>query len=167
MLASASTDNSIRLWNATTGTEIRAFNGHTHFVYSVAFSPDDQSLASSCHVGPVCIWNMSTGTIHKKLGQLSGAADSVCFSPDGNEVATSTSDEMIRVWNVSARDGTDPSIVIPGHGRNWRDRTCGTGCRSAIEGAARSRQHAAVLPSDCRPRENCRTCGYCDTRCAP
>jgi len=39
-----SSDKSARLWNATTGQQIRSFDGHASSVNSVAFSPDGKSV---------------------------------------------------------------------------------------------------------------------------
>ena len=46
MLASVSTDKTIKLWNLATGQELRTLKGHSDWVNSVAFSPDGKTLAS-------------------------------------------------------------------------------------------------------------------------
>jgi WD40 repeat protein len=33
-------DHTVKLWDAATGPEIRALDGHRYTVFSVAFSPD-------------------------------------------------------------------------------------------------------------------------------
>ena len=45
-LASASWDNTIRLWEVLTGAELAKFEGHSEHVVSVAFSSDGKRLAS-------------------------------------------------------------------------------------------------------------------------
>src|SRR5436305_1827907 len=47
MVASASGDNTVRLWDATTGAARCTLKGHTDSVYSVTFSPDGQLVASA------------------------------------------------------------------------------------------------------------------------
>src|SRR5271154_6590575 len=43
-LASASCDNTVKLWDAAVGQELLTLKGHTDYVYSVAFSPDGKRL---------------------------------------------------------------------------------------------------------------------------
>src|SRR5437773_3535850 len=50
-LATASADQSVRLWNVTTG-EVRAtLRGHTDYVGAVAFAPDGRTLATGSYDG--------------------------------------------------------------------------------------------------------------------
>ena len=46
MLASASLDQTVKLWDVPTGRELRTFRGHTDVVGAVAFSADGKMLAS-------------------------------------------------------------------------------------------------------------------------
>src|SRR5688572_10547529 len=45
-LASASTDDTVKLWEVSSGKELRTFRGHTDDVRSIAFSPDGKYIAS-------------------------------------------------------------------------------------------------------------------------
>ena len=47
-------DNTVRLWDATTGSPLRTLTGHTSWVYSVSFSPDGNTLASASATPCVC-----------------------------------------------------------------------------------------------------------------
>jgi WD40 repeat protein len=46
-LASASEDETVKVWDATTGQETLTLKGHNDAVWSVAFSPDGKRLASA------------------------------------------------------------------------------------------------------------------------
>ena len=59
-LASASWDNTIKLWDVKTGKEIATLKGHTDVVYSVSFSPDGKTLASSGRDRTIKLWDVKT-----------------------------------------------------------------------------------------------------------
>lgn len=48
-LASGSEDETIKIWDTTTGEERRTLEGHNHSIYSVAFSPDGRRIASGSY----------------------------------------------------------------------------------------------------------------------
>ncbi|MHA2139701.1 MAG: WD40 repeat domain-containing protein [Candidatus Hodarchaeales archaeon] len=61
LLASASSDNSILVWNASTGTIYQNLTGHQDSVYSLAFHPHDFVLASGSFDRTILIWNLVFG----------------------------------------------------------------------------------------------------------
>jgi RNA polymerase sigma factor (sigma-70 family) len=112
-LASASADKTIRLWDAATGKEIRALQGHQEVVYSVAFSPDGKILASASADQMIRLWEMTTG---KEIRAIQGHqvwVSAVAFSPDGKTLASGGSgdnktpgsggsgDNTIRLWETA------------------------------------------------------------------
>ena len=58
-LASGSSDNTIRLWDAGSGAHKRTLTGHTSSVRSVAFSLDSRTLASGSWDGTVLLWELT------------------------------------------------------------------------------------------------------------
>ena len=56
-IASASDDQTVKLWDAATGQETLTLKGHTGQVWSVAFSPDGTRIASASYDQTVKLWD--------------------------------------------------------------------------------------------------------------
>ncbi len=101
MLASASADNTVKLWDTPTWKEIQTLTGHTNEVSGVSFSSDGKVLASASFDKTVKLWDTCTG---KEIQTLSGHLNSVngvSFSPDGKVLASASSDTTVKLWDTS------------------------------------------------------------------
>ena len=67
LLASASNDKTVKVWDAATGTLQKTLEGHSHAVNSIAFSHDSKLLASASNDKTVKIWDAATGTLQQTL----------------------------------------------------------------------------------------------------
>jgi WD40 repeat protein len=56
ILASGSFDNTVKLWDVLTGTELCTLKGHSDLVFSLAFSPSGKTLASGGTDSTVKLW---------------------------------------------------------------------------------------------------------------
>ena len=101
MLASGSSDKTVRLWEVSTGIHLRTFRGHSRFVLNVAFSPDGVTLASGSWDGTVRLWEVSTGIHLRTFRGHSGFVLNVAFSPDGQTLASGSQDSTVRLWEVA------------------------------------------------------------------
>ena len=102
MLASASSDSTVRMWDAASGQPIRTLEGHSAPVLSVAFSPDGRTLASASSDSTVRIWDAASGQPIRTLEGHTAPVLSVAFSPDGRLLASGSADGMARLWGVAA-----------------------------------------------------------------
>jgi WD40 repeat protein len=101
LLASAGEDESVRLWEVATGTQVRALTGHTGKVSRVAFSPDGALLASAGEDESVRLWEVATGTQVRALTGHTNEVVGVAFSPNGILLASAALDQSVRLWEVA------------------------------------------------------------------
>ncbi|KAI9854636.1 MAG: hypothetical protein M1813_000934, partial [Trichoglossum hirsutum] len=99
LLASASDDTTIRLWDSRTGASYSTLEGHSDWVSAVAFSPDGQLLASASDDKTIRLWDSRTGASYGTLEGHSGWVNAVAFSPDGKLLASASNDTTIRLWD--------------------------------------------------------------------
>jgi WD40 repeat protein len=91
----------VKLWDATSGKELRRFDGHTEIVTAVCFSPDGQRVASAGWDGTVRLWDAATGQPLHTLHGHAGHVTSVAFSPDGQRLASGEVGESVTVWDAA------------------------------------------------------------------
>src|SRR5690348_11122647 len=81
--------------------QAREFKGHTGLVFSVAFSPKGDVLATGSFDNTVKLWDFKSGKEKLTLKGHTAPVYSVAFSPDGTMIASASQDKTIRVWNPS------------------------------------------------------------------
>lgn len=101
IIASASTDQTIRLWEPETGHDLRTLRGHMGAVHALAFSPDGKLLASGSADTSIRVWEVTTGRERLAVTSSFGAVRAVTFSPDGKTIATGGNDGSFRLWEVA------------------------------------------------------------------
>jgi len=107
-IATASRDDTAKVWDAATGQVLLTLSGHTQDIYGITFSPDSKRLATASNDKTAKVWDATTG---KELLTLTGHTDKVsgvAFSPDGTRLATSSGirvsdsvDHTAKVWDAA------------------------------------------------------------------
>jgi WD40 repeat protein len=101
LLAGGNKDHTIRLWDTTTGKEVRRLQGHAKGVTSIAFAPDGKTLVSGSGEAAIRLWDVASG---KELRQLKGhpsAVFALAFGPGGKVVGSGGEDGTVRLWNAA------------------------------------------------------------------
>jgi uncharacterized protein YjbI with pentapeptide repeats len=101
-IVSAAADQTLKIWEASSGRLLRSLDGHTAGVRGCAFSPDGTRIVSAAEDETLKVWEASSGRL---LWNLDGHKDVVrgcAFSPDGTRIVSASVDETLKVWEASS-----------------------------------------------------------------
>jgi WD40 repeat protein len=103
ILATASFDGTVKLWNYSSGKETQVLKGATPSqVNCVAFSKDGAIVATASLDKMIRLWNPKDGKATAELKGHTEGVSSVAFSPDGTILASCSADKSVRIWDVKS-----------------------------------------------------------------
>jgi len=115
-VATASFDNTARIWDAERGKEVAVLKGHAAIVWSAEFSGDGRRVATVSTDRTARIWDAESGKEIAVLKGHDGWVGTAASSGDGKRVVTASGDNTARIWNV-----TWSTLV---RGDTLRERVC-------------------------------------------
>jgi WD40 repeat protein len=92
-------DNTIRLWDISSGVLVSSYSGHISEVRACTFSPDGQHLASGDKDGFVRLWEVNLNQSIFDSQRLSTAVKTVAYSSDGQCILSGRDGFTIQQWN--------------------------------------------------------------------
>jgi WD40 repeat protein len=101
-LLSSSADKKIKIWDFSTGKEIRTLIEASIPINYFAISPDWQTLATGGTGNTIAIWDFDSGKKIRTLKGHSSYVNYVAISPDGNKLASASADHTIKIWDLSS-----------------------------------------------------------------
>jgi RNA polymerase sigma factor (sigma-70 family) len=106
-------DPTLRLLDATTGKELRAFPSPGQHAYATALSADGKRLAVAGEDKVIRVWDVGTGKELYRLPAARWEVRCVAFSPDGQVLATGDHGEA-RLWDAATGKELK-TLAVPKH----------------------------------------------------
>jgi WD40 repeat protein len=128
LVASATTDGTVRLWDFELGEEFATLDNHVPWINDMMFTPDGNALVYVATDG-IRIWNI------KALLQKDGKKDdyqviatppegefiqSIALNPDGTVLAVGYLDSTIKLWNLATGEQLTVLSTVPLNYGIWR-----------------------------------------------
>lgn len=99
-LCGALYDGKLRVFDVTTGKEVKRLAGHADWVVCVAFASDGKVALSGALDRTIKLWDMPTGRLLRTFSLKNVVISSVAFTPDGWRVLSAGSDGIVRGWDT-------------------------------------------------------------------
>ena len=144
----------VELWDIGSGQLKARLTDHKCGVYSVAFSPDGSTFASSDLRSRVMLWDAESGQRKATLTGHTNVAWHIAFSPDGKTLASASADNTVRLWDTV--NGQHKATLV-GHTERVQSVAFSPDGRTLASGAfddtirlwdAHTGQHKATLVED-------------------
>jgi len=121
LLASASIDKTVRLWDLNDFSQIKEFEHIDSQVYAVRFLPDGKTLVSAGRDGVIAHWNIDTGEVLRHIKAHDASIWALAVTPDGRFVISGSSDDTVRVWHIQTGDriGLSSDRFLKGKPKPW------------------------------------------------
>ncbi|WJW70306.1 AAA-like domain-containing protein (plasmid) [Candidatus Chlorohelix allophototropha] len=111
-LASASRDQTARIWEVDSGKEVAVLQGHSGAVLALDYSPDGRYLITASADKTLRLWDSSNWQEIRVMQGHTAEIRSVAFSPDGQTVISGSADGTARAWDVVSGKEL---VVMRGH----------------------------------------------------
>ncbi|MFO7945271.1 MAG: WD40 repeat domain-containing protein [Armatimonadota bacterium] len=108
LILSGSTDETIRVWEATSGDGVRKIEGAHLGAYALDVHPNGEKVAVGCKDGVVREFSIESGELLRELTGHLGYIRTVKYSPEGHRLFSTAGDSQVRIWNTQK---TDPVIL--------------------------------------------------------
>jgi WD40 repeat protein/serine/threonine protein kinase len=131
-------EDSMKLWDITTATELATFAGHTDRVRAIRLSVDGQWAVSVSRDRTVRLWETATGRCVRTFVGHGGEVHTVALDPDIRFAVSGGQDRTLIVWPLPVRDRY---VAAPQMSRIWSHAQA-TQAKSEVEELLERASHA-------------------------
>jgi hypothetical protein len=133
VIASASYDTTVQVWNVSNLTALFTYRGHRSKVWALTWSPDQRRIASASADHTVQVWDALTGHNAVTYTGHSDELRAVAWSPDGLKIVSGSFDKTAQVWDATT---LQTLLTYSGHsGHVWAVHWSSDGQRLASASA--------------------------------
>jgi WD40 repeat protein len=116
IVASASTDGNVILWNAQNGSQVVKLRHPSESAIRVcAFSPSCAVLATAGDDESVCLWDISTRGLIRSLVGHEATIMTVSFTPDSNFLISGSTAGDLKLWDARHGHGKCLQTLAEAH----------------------------------------------------
>jgi RNA polymerase sigma factor (sigma-70 family) len=92
---------SLHVWEAATGKQLRVFQLPEVIPESLAYSPDERTVALG-ETSAIRLWDMESGREFLALKGHEHSVETLAFAPDGRVLLSGSLDQTARLWEVAS-----------------------------------------------------------------
>ncbi|MEM7586838.1 MAG: WD40 repeat domain-containing protein [Acidobacteriota bacterium] len=92
-------DRTARIWDFSTGKEVRRFSGHEGPVWGVGLNHDESLVATCSSDGTVRVWETASAEVNHVLHHGSGVVGSLCWHPTRDLLWSGDARGTVREWD--------------------------------------------------------------------
>lgn len=104
MIATASQDKSVKLWNLKNLSVLGVLRGHRRGVWSATFSPVDQVLMTTSGDCTIKLWSLTDMSCLKSIEGHDSSVMRAEFISHGMQILSAGSDGLIKLWNIKTSE---------------------------------------------------------------
>ena len=99
-VVSASTDETLKVWDLDTGGVLATLQGHASAVTACAVTSDGHRVVSASEDETLKLWDLDTGRVLATFQGHASAVTACAVTPDGRRVVSGSSDQTLKLWDL-------------------------------------------------------------------
>jgi WD40 repeat protein len=98
-VCSGSADNTIKVWNCSSGECLKTLSGHTYAVWCLLALNNHNNLCSGSNDNSIKIWDISSGQCTKTFSSRTGIRAPLKIEQN---IVSGSDDKTFKVWQLSS-----------------------------------------------------------------